>query len=126
MGFEPLYRGVGLEQLLLRYTIRCGDNLRSTHEASFMLDLSDLKASCVVCDRSIRKLKKVNSINVYTAIAEYASTSGSVKRVRRCVSFHQACTPVVHEAFLVDLVSIYQRHERVMSAPIPRTIPILL
>ena len=32
--------GVGPEQLLFRYTIKSGDNSRSTHEASFVLDLS--------------------------------------------------------------------------------------
>jgi kinetochore protein Spc25 len=32
--------GVGPDQLLFRYTIKGGDNSRSTHEASFVLDLS--------------------------------------------------------------------------------------
>ena len=31
--------GVGPDQLLFRYTIKGGDNSRSTHEASFVLDL---------------------------------------------------------------------------------------
>ena len=57
----------------------------------------------VVCNRCIRKLTLLDSINVDTAAAEYASTSGSIKRVGRRICFHQACTPGVCETFLVVL-----------------------
>ena len=62
------------------------------------------KVQCaVVCNHSTRKLKLLDSINVDTAVAEYAGTGGSIKRVGRCICFHQACTPGVCEAFLVVL-----------------------
>ena len=57
----------------------------------------------VVYNRCIRKLTLLDSINVDTAAAEYASTSGSIKRVGRRICFHQACTPGVCETFLVVL-----------------------
>jgi hypothetical protein len=97
--------GVGPDQLLFRYTIKGGDNSRSTHEASFVLDLSSqptFKGTlCFLQPLDLRTEVYFDSINVDTAVADYVSSSGSIKRVGRCLCFHQACTPGVCEAFLV-------------------------
>jgi hypothetical protein len=82
-----------------------GDNSRSTHEASFVLDLSSqptFKGTlCFLQPLDLRTEVYFDSINVDTAVVDYVSASGSTKRVGRCLCFHQACTPGVCEAFLV-------------------------
>jgi len=39
-ALDCIIEGVGPEQLLIRYSLRSGENSRSTHEVSFVLDVS--------------------------------------------------------------------------------------
>ncbi|KAF8262620.1 hypothetical protein EI94DRAFT_1743136, partial [Lactarius quietus] len=71
--------GVSPEQLLIRYTIKGGDNSRSTHEASFVLDLSS--------QQTFKVLTSTPQLPTMPILLDQLNESGDVytfiKRVRQ-------------------------------------------
>ncbi len=70
--------GVGPEQLLIRYSLKGGGNSRSTHEVSFVLDvsLSSYKGASLPFVFTCCTLKIVDSPNIDTAITHVANVTG--------------------------------------------------